>query len=102
MKFLIRIFGQKQLAKVFEAAKFDDNEAVVIVLEGNNAKKIKDNLQSIGFVEDKGKNVKFGGNKKDLMDFYGIGQSELDTLLDLDDALEQQVIEKISFVALER
>ena len=98
LEFLIRLFGEKQLGKVLAAAEFRDGEEIVLVGVGG-AKKAAALKKEFGISETK---FKFGKNRRELMEFYGITQSELDAVSDLKNALEELVVENISFVALER
>lgn len=99
LEFLIRFFGNRQLKQCLEAAKFSEGEELVLVVGTSDEKKVMEVCGELGFVEQE---IDFPKNKETLMKFYNITQQELDTLSDLENALEELVIEKISFVALER
>lgn len=103
LEFLIRFFGEKQLHKALEKARFGPGEALVFVVEATNKKDVDRAKNAIGFVEDKQCIVwKRGENKNDIMKEFGIGENELDVFLDMENALEELVIERVSMVALEK
>lgn len=106
LEFLVRLFGEKQLNAALSKAEFGDEDVALLIESGAGAKatkKIVEIKKALNFEEIKGiKASALGKNKKELMEFYKIGETELATLSDLDDALEELVIERISFVALER
>ena len=54
--------------------------------------------KELGFVEEK---FTFGKNKEELMKAYGISARQIETLSDLENALEELVIEKTSLLELE-
>ena len=99
LEFLIRLLGEKQLNTVLKNVQFG-NEEVAIVARMNGGKKPSGLMEEFNFKEIK--NFKFGKNKKRLMGFYKISEKALETLSDAENALEELVIEKISFVELER
>lgn len=99
LEFLIRFFGNKQLTQCLEAAKFREGEELVLVVEASGGKNAVGVSRKLGFVEQE---FDFSKNRAELMRFYGITRQELDTLSDLSNALEEVLVEKISFVALEK
>ncbi len=98
LEFLIRLFGEKQLGRAIEKAGFKDREPIVLIAEGG-AEKLAALKKEIGISETK---YRFGDSKEGLMRAYGVSQEELGAVSDLKNALEALVIEKISFVAMER
>ncbi|HLC79080.1 MAG TPA: KEOPS complex subunit Cgi121 [archaeon] len=100
LEFLVHFFGKRQLDQVFEDAKFEQGEDLIAITDAKE-KEHKKILQNLGFEENKSEKMNLQGQKKELMQFYGIGKEELGTLSDKKNALEELVIEKISFVALQ-
>ena len=104
LEFLVRLFGEKQLGKALESAKFG-KESVVLVIGAKSRKQIEGIAGMLNFRETKGsrpaRNPQLSGNREELMRFYGISEKEIDAVSDLDNPLEELVIEKISMVALD-
>ncbi len=101
LEFLINFFGEKQLHKAFEKAKFGQGEGLVLVVGAKNKKDTGRAKRALGFVEDADMELwQNGKNKMDLMAGFGIGERELEAVSDLGNALEELVIERISLVSL--
>ncbi len=98
LEFLIRLLGEKQLDKVFEKARFG-NEPLLLVVEKKKPSKAREIMKEIGFVKQK---FPFGKNMEELMHLYSISEKGIETLRGLKSPLEELVIEKTSFVAMER
>ncbi len=97
LEFLIHFFGEKQLGRAIEKARFSDGEDLVLIV--NAGKSASDAAKELGFAE---KKIQIGKNADELMGFYGITKPELETAGDLQSPLERLVVEKCAFVALER
>ena len=104
LEFLVRLFGEKQLEKALQNAKFEEGEELVLVAaeksKTKSKKEIAKIINNLKFKETK--KFELGKNKKELIDFYKISQEEIETLSDVENAIEGLVIERVSFVALER
>ncbi|VVB99314.1 Uncharacterised protein [uncultured archaeon] len=102
LEFLVRLLGEKQLNRAITTSEFQNGQEVVLVFEvmGNKSDASKKIFMALGFEECK--NLALGGNRKELMEIYGIGQSEINAVSGFAEPLEALVIEKTAFVALEK
>jgi len=101
IEFLVRIFGERQISKAIEKSVFG-NEDLLLVIEENSKTKINKVMKSLGFEEKKVVLEKLGNNKVELMQIHGISEEELSATKDVKNNLEMLVVEKTSFVALEK
>jgi len=103
LEFLIRLFGEKQLERVFYILNFKrgKNEVVLICFQNDKSKLnfLFEKVEKI--LEFKEKKILLGKNKKELTKIYGISKKEIQTLKDLKDPLGNLIIEKNSLVVFE-
>ena len=97
-EFLVRVFAKKQLNKAIKIAEFSDGENLVLIIKSTSKEEIEKIKKELNFEE---KKFEFGKNKEELMDFFGVSKNELEALSDLKNPLEEAIIERVSFVALE-
>ncbi len=103
LEFLIHFFSEKQLYKALDKARFRDSEALVLVIGKADGKNIEAAKKVLGFVED-GKAMEWEHcrNTKGIMKEFGITETELEAVSDLENVLDELVIERVSMVALEK
>ena len=99
LEFIIRLLAEKQLNKALEKAKFKKGENLLLVVGSQNKKVIGETKTTLGFEE---KEFSLGENKKGLMELFKVSEGEIKALGDLQNPLEELIIERVSFVALER
>ena len=98
LELIVRILGKKQLNDALETAKFG-KENLVLIIGSRKKKEIEKIKKELNFKE---KNFTLGKNKKYLEKLFSVSKAELNSLKDLKNPLEELVIERCAFVALER
>ena len=115
LEFIVRLLAEKQLEKALKKAEFAD-EPLVLVLELKGAAKAKNlkagkgkspsAVKEINEIEKRlnfrEKTFSLGKNKNYLMELFNVSETELKTLKDLKNPLEELIIERVALVALER
>lgn len=106
LEFLLRLSGTRQINKAIGKMLLKEGRnRVVLVAAAKKREKVKELLKEIekqvGFREDGNLMKGVGKNKKYLMEIYSLGEEELESLMDKENALEEAVLEKIALVALE-
>jgi len=97
-EFLVRVFAKKQVNKAIENAEFSNNEKLILIIESTSKTEVEKIKKELNFEE---KEFPLGENKEELMQFFDISKNELEALKDLKNPLEEAIIERVSFVALE-
>ena len=102
-EFLVRVLAKKQLNKAIKDVEFSNDENLVLIIKSTSKKEIEKIKNELNFEE---KEFEFGnslgGNKKELMAFFGVSKNELEALSDLKNPLEEAIIERVAFVTLEK
>ena len=98
LELIIRLTGIKQLNKALQKAEFG-KENLVLIIDSKNKRKIDSIKKELGFTEQK---FELGKNKSYLVKFFNVTKKELKSLNDLKNPLEEIIIERCSFVSLER
>lgn len=98
LELIVRVLGKKQLKEALEIAKFEEEDMLLIIgsREKNEIEKIK---KELNFKET---NFALGKNKKYLEWLFSVSKAELKAVEDLENPLEEIIIERSAFAALER
>lgn len=97
LELIARLLAKKQLNSALEIAEFENEDMVFITsAEKKDAKQL---MKKLNFSE---KECSLGKNKAELMKLFGISETELKTVNDLENPLEELIIERCALIALER